>query len=103
MSEEIVSLYKVSKTQLYPRARISDGRIVLLHRFIIEKYLNRKLSSSEHVHHINGNRLDNRIENLELWITCQPAGQRPFDLIKYAKEIIKNYELINNEEDLHYW
>ena len=38
----------------------------LEHRFIMENKIGRKLTSSEHIHHINGNKSDNRIENLEI-------------------------------------
>lgn len=34
------------------------------HRWLVEQSLGRKLSPNEHVHHINGNGLDNRLENL---------------------------------------
>jgi len=43
-----------------------NGKYIREHRFIIEKHIGRSLMPFEVVHHINGNKLDNRIENLEI-------------------------------------
>lgn len=43
-----------------------DGKTKLLHRHIMEQHLGRVLLRSEHVHHRNGDRYDNRIENLQV-------------------------------------
>jgi len=41
-----------------------DGKVQLEHRYIIEQFLGRKLKRSEVIHHVNGDRTDNRLENL---------------------------------------
>ena len=42
------------------------GRNVRVHRWLMENHIGRKLETFEHVHHLNGDKRDNRIENLEV-------------------------------------
>lgn len=68
-----------------------DGRQVAQHRVIMEQHLGRPLADHENVHHINGVRDDNRVENLELWSKKQPPGQRVADKIAWAVAFLTEY------------
>lgn len=67
------------------------GRRILEHRLVMESILGRKLLKEENVHHINGDRQDNRPENLELWSSSQPSGQRVADKLTWAHHLIELY------------
>lgn len=75
----------------HPNAQPSTG-FVLEHIVVMAEHLGRPLLKPEEVHHLNGVRDDNRLENLELWNTSQPAGQRVVDKVEFAKRILALYE-----------
>lgn len=85
----------------YRVVTMPDGVQKLEHRVIMEEYLGRPLSPDETVHHLDGDRLNNNVENLELWSSRHPKGQRIEDKIEFCVSFLSQYapELLRNENE----
>ena len=75
----------VKSTSGYLMVRM-NGKKVMQHRLVMEQVIGRALLPHERVHHKNGDRQDNRPENLELWTgegtsKKDPAGVRVVDKV----------------------
>lgn len=76
----------------HPRVQNKSNNYIFEHILVMEEKLGRFLFDGETIHHLNGVRDDNRIENLELWaFRQQPSGQRVEDLADWAEEILSRY------------
>lgn len=91
--------YIIVKDPGHPNA-FKNGWVLEHLKVACEKYGLPRIRTElgEQVHHKSGDRSDNRPENLELWSTKQPAGQRIEDKVVWAREILAMYESFAESE-----
>lgn len=77
---------------------------IMEHRLVMERHLNRLLRRDEVIHHLNGIRSDNRLENLELLSASEHTKRHPPDRWRVlwvdktclnCKEVFKITSLVN--------
>ena len=81
--------HKASPDLYYWQVMTENGRRYE-HRIIMERHLGRPLLKQEHVHHINHDTLDNRIENLQLLTHSEHSRLHSKERSKEFIEMFKN-------------
>ena len=100
-SERGYILYKLPEGHDFSCMKTEHG-YVRFHRLVMAMYLQRPLESNEIVHHINGDKEDNRIENLKLFEGhgehSAEHGVYEAGMFKNKKEYDEHYRIDNKEK-----
>lgn len=79
----------------HPGANLFGGSHILEYRLLIEKKIGRHLRSDEIVHHVNGDKHDNRLSNLQVMSRADHArehfiGCRRPDKMKFSDAVVRS-------------
>lgn len=81
--------YVLLREKTHPNA--TKKGLVFEHVKVMSAMIGRPLLPGETVHHLNGVRDDNRPENLELWSSNHPKGQRIVNKIEWCLQFLRQY------------
>ncbi|HEV2225088.1 MAG TPA: HNH endonuclease signature motif containing protein [Candidatus Acidoferrales bacterium] len=78
-----------------------DGkkREVMEHRWVMEQTIGRPLEPGETVHHKDGDRANNTIENLALFVSNHGPGQEVVDIVAWCVKMLTRYRPFITPED----
>ena len=95
------AVYETSPGLKYRFIR-GNSKKVSEHRYVMEQYLDRKLKSYEEVHHINGDTLNNNIENLFV-LDKKHHSRKHFQLFKYVQQLERENLILRNKLVYQSW
>jgi predicted RNA-binding Zn-ribbon protein involved in translation (DUF1610 family) len=89
---------KIAPNHPFYSAMATSTGYVLEHRLVVAEHLGRPLRETEVVHHKNANKTDNRLENLELFISIKEHRK-----VMQQRHPHPGYESVDNLSSLYRW
>ena len=86
----------------YRKIKIADKITKDEHRLIMENFLGRKLEFNEVVHHIDGNKINNNLDNLDLCTRVQ-HNRCHADMEKIVFELFRKGQVVYNRDSKQYF